>query len=519
MRTRRPGVPGRRAHVTGVAARAGAVAAVGLVLALVVTGPAASQTPPTTTTTVASTSSTSTTAASTSTVAPSTSTTTRSPSTTARSTSTTRANGSSGASGSGGSAGSAGGTGGESVGGSTMTLVAQSAWVAPVDTFSLQVDAGTVPVDASVVARIYVPISTQDQLDHVAKGQSMGARVESVAVPASSVGRDPDGTLSLDYPLVASGSRSATGFLLTNPGVYPFSLAVVDSSGRTISQLLTQLIRLPAGSTGSTATTTSSTSTGSTSGPTTSNATSSGTPLQVALVVPYGSAVGHHPDRAATLSPSVLAALGAETAALGQQTGVAVTVTPTPETIDTLADHDRTTGSHLLADLRAAIAHRATLSGPYVPVDSGAWVAHDLSAGYDDQLQAGDQALVPLGAGVTHTAAVLDPTATAESLSRVVGHGAGVVVVPSDRLAAQTTRSSTPAGPLTQWFDLSTSDGGHVAAVPADTTLSTTLASGDDPVLAAHQVLAALALVSLDHSGSQACIRQIGQPCRRGVAL
>ncbi len=38
-------------------------------------------------------------------------------------------------------------------------------------------------------------------------------------------------------------------------------------------------------------------------------------------------------------------------------------------------------------------------------------------------------------------------------------------------------------------------------------------------MLAAHQVLSALALVSLDHSGSQACIRQPGQPCRRGVAV
>ncbi len=58
-----------------------------------------------------------------------------------------------------------------------------------------------------------------------------------------------------------------------------------------------------------------------------------------------------------------------------------------------------------------------------------------------------------------------------------------------------------------------------MSAVPADAGLATALTAGSDPVLAAHQVLSSLALVSLDHSGSQACIRQPGQPCRRGVAV
>ncbi len=39
-----------------------------------------------------------------------------------------------------------------------------------------------------------------------------------------------------------------------------------------------------------------------------------------------------------------------------------------------------------------------------------------------------------------------------------------------------------------------------------------------DPILAAHRVLAALALIALDHSGSQACVRPSDQACRRGLA-
>ena len=391
---------------------------------------------------------------------------------------------------------------------STLTLIDQSPWVAPVGTFDLRVGAGAVPADAQIVARIYVPISTQAQLDRAAKGQSLGQRVESVTVPAEAVSRAPDGSLMLSYPMVASGARSPTGFLLANPGVYPFSLELVDAHGDTTGQLFTQLIRLPAAASGSTVGTGSSAATASTAAP-----------LSVALVAPFGAPVAHRPDRAATLSPAVLGALNNEADILSQYPSVAVSVTAVPETVDTLADHDRTTGTHLVSGLRAAVGHRSILAGPYVPVDSGAWVAHGLSSGYDDQLQIGDQALAQLGGAVTDAAAVVDPTATPESLSRLLAHAVQVVVVPSDRLAASGTRAASAVGPLTQWFDLSASDGTHVSAVPAAADLAATLAAGSDPVLAAHHVLSALALVSLDHSGSQACIRQPGQPCRRGVAV
>ena len=393
---------------------------------------------------------------------------------------------------------------GASGGVGTMVLRAQSPWVAPVGSFDLQVDAGSVPPDAQIVARIYVPISTQDQLDRVARGQSLGQRVESVSVPAGAVGRASDGSLQLSYTMVANGNRAATGFLLANPGVYPFSLEVVSADGHTLSQLMTQLVRLPAAPAGSSS----------------SSSSASVAPLTVALTVPYGAPVSHHPNRAATLSASTLAALQGEAAALAQYPDVPLSVTPVPETIDTLANHDRTTGTHLVSTLRAAVAHRPLLSGTYVPVDSGAWVAHGLTDGYDAQLQAGDQALTQVSPGVVNTAAVLDTFTSPESLGRLMAHGSRVVVVPSNRLAAVTTRSSgTGTGPLTQWFELSAVDGGHVSAIPADATLDGALATGTDPVLAAHRVLSALALVSLDRSGSQACVRQVGQPCRRGLAI
>ena len=156
-------------------------------------------------------------------------------------------------------------------------------------------------------------------------------------------------------------------------------------------------------------------------------------------------------------------------------------------------------------------------------MDSGAWVAHGLADGYDDQLQAGDQAVAQLGPdAVTDAAAVLD----ADRHARVAEPTAWPTASrwwscpptgwpPSGTRAASAGTARSPSG--STWR---VGDGNHVSAVPADADLdrprSTT---GTDPVLAAHQVLAALALVSLDHSGSQACVRQPGQPCRRGVAV
>ena len=110
---------------------------------------------------------------------------------------------------------------------------------------------------------------------------------------------------------------------------------------------------------------------------------------------------GRHPR------PATLSALTGETAALAQYPTVALSVTPVPETIDTLAEHDRTTGTHLVSTLRAAIGPPTVPSGTYVPVDSGAWVAHGLADGYDRQLRAGDQAAdAQLGPDVVDTAAV-----------------------------------------------------------------------------------------------------------------
>ena len=89
----------------------------------------------------------------------------------------------------------------------------------------------------------------------------------------------------------------------------------------------------------------------------------------------------------------------------------------------------------------------------------------------------------------------------------------------SGQLAATGQDTTTTSGPLTQWFDLASSAGQTLQAVPTDPDLESELTEGTDPVLAAHRVLAELALLALDRSDPQACVRPAGQACRRGLGL
>ena len=70
-----------------------------------------------------------------------------------------------------------------------------------------------------------------------------------------------------------------------------------------------------------------------------------------------------------------------------------VAVAPVPETIDTLGEIDRASGSHRLADLAAAIGQRTVVPSTYVPLQSGSWLADGLAAAFDRQSTAGRAAL------------------------------------------------------------------------------------------------------------------------------
>jgi hypothetical protein len=385
-------------------------------------------------------------------------------------------------------------TGSATPGTATIKLLSQSAWVGPTGVFELLV-AAPLPADAQIQARIYVPISTRDQLATTSAGQSLGEIVEQVTVPGAEVHRTGAGSFRLDYPMVADTAAPVYGFHLSNPGVYPFELRILAADGTPIAELVTQLIRLPAEQSQIPA-------------------------ISLAVVVPYGAAVSRSPDQDPHLAPATLSALTAETAALARNPTVPVAVAPVPETVDTLAELDRSSGSHKVSDLADAIGQRTVVPSTYVPLQSGSWLADGLADGFDRQATAG-RATLDRQLRLTSTESVVatDASTTPDVLTADYDHGAREAIVSSGQLAGTGQDTSTTTGPLTQWFDLASAAGQGLQTVPTDPDLEAELTSGSDPALAAHRVLAALALIALDRTDPQACVRPSGEACRRGLGL
>jgi hypothetical protein len=378
-----------------------------------------------------------------------------------------------------------------------LTLTTQSGWVSPMGTFKISLRVGALPADAQIVARLYSRVTTPARLAQTGRGDGLGGPIQpSILVPVSQAQRTGD-ELDLSFPIVSSGEVPPYGFHIGTAGVYPMSFGVVGADGQETGRVVTHLIRLPPQGTGQ-------------------------TPLAVALVVPVQAAVSHDPTGASAIDPDTLVGLQGLIGELNRQPSVPLTLTPTPETVDALAERDRSTGAApLVASLAMASGTgRQVINNTYVNVDRGAWVSQGLSAALGAQFDAGAAALSSqLATALDRRTLVVDPTTTPEVLTEQVGRATGIAIVPSDLLAPIDGRNNDEA--LTQTFDLTSSNGDRIPAVGADSRLSRRLVEGDNPAFAAHEVLAELALLSLDQSRYQPCLLSASDApgCSRGLAL
>ncbi len=376
-----------------------------------------------------------------------------------------------------------------------LTLVGQSGWVAPSGVFKISLRTGSLPTDGELVVRLYSRVTTSARLEQTGRGEALGGMIQPpVLVPLDQVQRSADG-LDLSFPLVASGAVPPYGFYIGATGVYPISVGLLDSDGQETGRIVTHLIRLPAPGSGQ-------------------------TPLAVALAVPVHAAVSHDTTGASTIDSDTVASLQGLINALNRQPTVALTVTPTPETIDALAERDRSTGGTSVASLaKASGSGRQVINDTYVGVDRGAWVGQGLSAALGAQFDAGAATLTSqLGAALDRRTLVVDPSTTPEVLSEQVTRGIAAALVPSDQLVPLDRRNNDET--LTQSFDLASSNDDRIPAVAADSRLGRRLVEGDNPTFSAHEVLAELALLSLDQSRSQPCVLSSdASGCSRGIAL
>ena len=378
-----------------------------------------------------------------------------------------------------------------------LTLSAQSGWVSPTGMFKIALRTGTLPADGELVVRLYSRVTTSARLEQTGRGEGLGGVIQPpVLVPLDQAQRTADG-LALSFPIVASGNVPPYGFFIGTAGVYPISFGLVGAGGQETGRIVTHLIRLPTPGTAP-------------------------TPLAVALTVPVHAPVSHDPTGASTIDPDTVASLQGLIEVLNRQPGVPLTITPTPETVDALAERDRSTGAApVVASLaKASGPGRQVVNDTYVAVDRGAWVGQGLSAALGAQFDAGAATLTTqLGPELDRRTLLVDPSTTPEVLSEQVARGTATAVVPSDQLVPLDRRNNDET--LTQSFDLASSNEDRIPAVAADARLARRLVEGENPTFSAHEVLAELALLSLDQSRYQPCILSSGDAagCSRGLAL
>lgn len=354
---------------------------------------------------------------------------------------------------------------------SQIQLTSQTTWVGDNGTFHMGFGV-TTPDPADAVVQVSVFHALSDRSDFIA---SLSGQINTTAlkvfdpIPLSALEPSPQVSIAVN-------PRSSVHTpLFVNPpvsGVYPVTIDLYDGSGNLLTQMTTHLVY---------------------TGPD----AASFMRLDVAWVVPFHAApaTGSDPNPLGVAgNPADLLSL---TSALVATPDVALTVVATPQTVDGLANGtpgERATVAQLAQSL--SLGNRQLVATPYVDLDLPAMLDAGLDGEVSAQLTAGTDVL----AGDLHAVASNDTWVetgplTPAAVDDLAGRGVRQLVVANQSLtplpAEDTLR--TPAQPFTVAGKTSRLSG---AAVDAE--LASHFEGTSDEVLAAHQLLADLAMVELE---------------------
>lgn len=357
----------------------------------------------------------------------------------------------------------------------TISLVSQPAWTDLGGTLplGLRLDGDLDDLEVRVIA--HRAIKTRIDFEATKDGERLRATLATVVVPATAVTAEPGGPV-LELPLGVGDTTDRRGGLgITRSGVYPLEIELVNGGGDVIDGFVTHVVAVA---------------------PTAPGDSAIGSRLEVAWVWPMVAGPAFRPSGAADrevvdeLEPS--GRLGEIASALSSTDGVALTLAPGPETVESWAtiETDKPTLGSGLASLRSASHTHQTLRGPYVPLDPQSLDDAGLGAQVAPEYAAGADALNgTLDLRVDPRTAIADPIGPA-TLDRLWELNTDRVIVQPDALVAAPTKF-TPDAPVTL------TSGGHTfAAAVADAALAGAL-SADAPVaLRAQWFLSALAVIA-----------------------
>lgn len=338
-------------------------------------------------------------------------------------------------------------------------LVSQTPWVAedqPVElAFALD---GGLPEGGTVELTLYGALTSRDALVRgTVDPNALGDQRDVLSIPAALVPERADGAFSLR--LATDGSPS--GLPVADPGVYPLAIAVAGPDGDPGPAMVTWIVRTPddAGA----------------------------TPLRTALVLPLHVRPSFGPDGVPELTDRARALLQTRARLLVKFRDVSVTVAPTPELIDAVAETD----PDLLDEVADALAPHHVVTGTYVRLDLTAYAdVADLAGPLEDQFEVGTRTLRrALGRPVDLRTWVGAGNPTSSALDALIDNG-------MDRALLRKESVTGPGLPIDEPVVISGGTGQTLAAILADPTLRTHVNGTADPVLAAQRALADLALLA-----------------------
>jgi len=360
---------------------------------------------------------------------------------------------------------------------SLLRLLDRTPWVGDGFDFELSVQVLATPAGSELQMTVHDRVRSRSEFARSLTGEGLRRRLSGPApVPVEQLDADGDGTIPLLVPLV---DREGVTPVSLAPGVYPVVVELVGPDGTVLDELDTHLVRLPALDPESTA-----------------------VPLSVAVVIALQAPPVDLDAGIPAPSGGPIEQVTNLTAVLAAHPDVTVNVVTGPESIAAVAaeDHDA------VVALRSALGSSEVFDAPWVTLDEAAWARAD-----DGQLTSllarGRRALTThLATSPSRTRLLPDEGGLAHAAS-MVEHGAEALVVNEADLAALDDGDFPYT--LARPFDLAVSESGDdeppdtVAALASDRDLAAIATTADDdPLLAAHQILADLAVIAADEPES-----------------
>jgi hypothetical protein len=359
--------------------------------------------------------------------------------------------------------------------GSVLRVASQTPWVGPGEELVLRLNVTTAEEAAEVELAVAVYRRARNRSEFAQTLQD-GPRGNPITVvppaPLSELATDAAGAVVVRLPVQDPGQPLDPARLrLTAEGVYPVRVELREAGGGpTLAGLVTHLVYTRPPQPG-------------------------GFPVKVALALPVHAALALQPDGKRSLNRRDANALGALARSLEAHPGVPVTLVPTPETLDALDASGRPEDRETLATLRRSLAGRHVVATPYVPLALPAFERPALAGEAAAQLDRGSQVIErTLGRRPDPRTWVSEDRLDERSVVRLRQQQVDRLVLPEEAFEPVDMPVT-----LAQPFELETRGVRRPSALAGDPGLAGHFGPATDGVLAAHRLLADLAVVHQDH--------------------